>query len=557
MAKLLRQPWLVGTACAGLLMLPYSIVGPTPYWRTFFAWISFVPLLWVLLVPENLQRRSALLRGALGAYVMGVLWYAGNCYWIYQTMLYYGGLPPLISFGILVLYSLVLGLYFAAFGFAVTFIAKAWRSPYPALIAAPFLWVGVELLSARITRVPWDLLGYSQIDNFLLTRLAPFTGVYGISFVLMSGNALMAQALFRSSAARVIPQLAGAFLLALLLQNGDRFAPSAAPVQATAVLVQQNLNVDQDNAWSEIEYARQVGEFIQLSRRTCGPYLAGMPDLDAYPVAPDCPPAPASPGLIAWPESPAPFHDKDPRFLQALRTVALDQHAPVVAGNTAIDPHGKSQNKSVDLYNSALLLSPDGTVLGRYDKVHLVPWGEYIPFKNFFAFAKNLTQQAGDMTHGWRRLVFTTGGHTFGVFICYEEIFGDEVRRFVLNGAQVLVNISDDGWYGDSSAPWQTLNMARMRAVENRRWLLRDTNTGLTTIIDPYGRLTASVERHALTSLAAKYGYRSDVTFYTHHGDVFANLCGIISLVVLAAAVRVGLSRRKVQSGLPESLVKS
>ena len=148
------------------------------------------------------------------------------------------------------------------------------------------------------------------------------------------------------------------------------------------------------------------------------------------------------------------------------------------------------------------------------------------------------------MTHGWRRVVFTSDGHSFGVFICYEEIFGDEIRLFAKRGAQVLVNISNDGWYGDTCAPWQTLNMSRMRAVENRRWLLRDTNTGITTIIDPYGRLTASVERHALTSLAARYGYRSDLTFYTLHGDVFADLCGIITLGIIAA-IGVGVSLRR------------
>jgi apolipoprotein N-acyltransferase len=145
------------------------------------------------------------------------------------------------------------------------------------------------------------------------------------------------------------------------------------------------------------------------------------------------------------------------------------------------------------------------------------------------------------MTHGWRRIVFSTDGHRFGVFICYEEIFGDEIRLFVKRGAQVLVNISNDGWYGDTCAPWQTLNMSRMRAVENRRWLLRDTNTGITTIIDPYGRLTASIPRHALTALAAKYGYREDLTFYTVHGDVFAYLCGIITLGIIAVVIVSGV----------------
>ena len=551
MSKLARHTWLLGILCAGLLMLPFSIVGPAPYWRTFFAWAAFAPLLWGLLTPGNLARPRALLQATLAAYLMGVLWYAGNCYWIYQTMLYYGGLPPAISAGILVLYSLVLGLYFAAFGFCVTLIGKAFRRPLAALLAAPFLWVALELLSSRLTKVPWDLLGYAQVDNFLLDKLAPIAGVYGLSFVLMAGNALIAHGLLHRPLRRGMLRFAGALALVWVLQNGDRLTPPPAPVQATAVLVQQNLDVDQDNRWpDDTSYRRHAVDFIRLSEHTCGPYLAGMPELNAYTVVPDCPPESRLPSIVAWPESPGPFYDKDPRFLQALRTVALKEHSPVVAGNIGVDPHGIS----ADRYNSALFVGAEGNVLGRYDKVHLVPWGEYIPFKEFFSFAKNLTQQAGDMTHGWRRMVFAADGHTFGVFICYEEIFGDEIRIFVRNGAQVLVNISDDGWYGDTCAPWQTLNMSRMRAVENRRWVLRDTNTGLTTVIDPYGRLTASVARHALTSLAAEYGYRGDLTFYTRHGDVFAMLCGIISLLVVFASLRVTFRPRTAASNREEQL---
>ena len=536
MAKLARQPWLLGIVSAVLLLLPFSIIGPVPYRRTFFAWIAFVPLLFGLLRDENLRHPRALVRGTFAAYVMGVLWFAGNCYWIYQTMRYYGGLPPFISAGILIAYSLILGLYFAAFGLALTFTARAFRTSY-ALLAAPFFWAALEVLSARFTKVPWDSLGYSQIDNYVLTSLAPFTGVYGLSFVLVAGNALIAWGLVAPKR-RLLIFISG-LLVALLLQNGDHFAPPAAPVQATAILLQQNLNVNQDNSWPGDEYDQHMSQFIKLSTRTCGPYLAGMPELDEYPVTPDCPTAPITPGIILWPESPAPFFDKDARLLAALRTVALTMHAPVVAGTSSLDPNGLRS----DLYNSALFVGLDGAVVDRYDKIHLVPWGEYIPYKEFFSFAKNLTQQAGDMTHGWRRIVFKTDHHSFGVFICYEEIFGDEIRLFVKRGAQVLVNISNDGWYGDTCAPWQTLDMSRMRAVENRRWLLRDTNTGLTTIVDPYGRLTASIPRHTLTSLAARYGYRSDLTFYTVHGDVFAYLCGIISLGILAAAGRVYLRR--------------
>jgi apolipoprotein N-acyltransferase len=539
MARLVRQPWLLGIFSAALLMLPFSIIGPVPFWRTFFSWVAFVPLFYGLLTRENLNHPKALLRGALAAYLMGFLWFTGNCYWIYQTMLYYGGLPPLISAGILIAYSLVLGLYFAALGLLVTATARAFRSPCYALLATPFFWVALELLSARLTKVPWDLLGYSQVDNFVLSGLAPWTGVYGVTFVLVAGNALIAWGFLASTGKRRLLLLTIGFLAVLVLQNGDHFAPPSAPSPATAVLLQQNLNVNQDNRWPGADYEHHVSEFARLSMRTCGPFLAGMPDLNAYPVTPDCPAKPVTPDIIIWPESPAPFLDKDPRLLTPLRDLAVYMHAPVIAGTTSLDAHGDR----FDMYNSALFVRPDGAVAGRYDKIHLVPWGEYIPYKNFFSFAKNLTQQAGDMTHGWRRVVFSSGGHRFGVFICYEEIFGDEIRLFAKQGAQVLVNISNDGWYGDTCAPWQTLNMSRMRAIENRRWLLRDTNTGITTVIDPYGRLTASVQRHALTSLAARYGYRSDQTFYTLHGDLFAYLCGIITLGIIAATVWVSQRR--------------
>ena len=540
MAKLARQPWLLGILSALLLLLPFSIIGPVPFWRTFFAWLAFVPLFCGLLSRENLSHPRALLRGALAAYLMGFLWFVGNCYWIYQTMLYFGGLPPFISAAILVAYSMVLGLYFGALGLLLTATAKTFRSAHYALVAAPFFWVALELLSARLTKVPWDLLGYSQVDNFLLASLAPYTGVYGITFVLIAGNALLAWGVLASTPKRRIAVLISGLVAVLVLQNGDHFAPPPAPTQATAVLLQQNLNVNQDNSWPGADYEEHLNQFLKLSTRTCGPFLAGMPELNAYPVTPDCPTEPAAPGIILWPESPAPFLDKDPRLLNALRSLALTMHSPVIVGTTSLDHHGAG----FDMYNSALFVGLNGGVSGRYDKIHLVPWGEYIPYKTFFSFAKNLTQAAGDMTHGWRRVVFTSDGYSFGVFICYEEIFGDEIRLFAKRGAQVLVNISNDGWYGDTCAPWQTLNMSRMRAVENRRWLLRDTNTGITTIIDPYGRLTASVERHALTSLAGRYGYRSDLTFYTLHGDVFAGLCGIITLGIIAAMVWESLRRR-------------
>src|SRR5271165_5084760 len=219
MARLARQPWLLGVFSAALLLLPFSIIGPVPLWRTFFAWLAFVPLFCGLLSRENLRHPRALARATFAAYLMGFLWFTGNCYWIYQTMLYFGGLPPLISAGILIAYSMVLGLYFAALGFLLTVTARAFRGLHYALMAAPFFWVALELLSARLTKVPWDLLGYSQIDNSLLTQLAPYTGVYGITFVLIAGNALIAWGVLASTAKRRIAILISALVALLVLQN--------------------------------------------------------------------------------------------------------------------------------------------------------------------------------------------------------------------------------------------------------------------------------------------------------------------------------------------------
>jgi apolipoprotein N-acyltransferase len=185
------------------------------------------------------------------------------------------------------------------------------------------------------------------------------------------------------------------------------------------------------------------------------------------------------------------------------------------------------------VFNSAALVSPTGEWDGRYNKIHLVPFGEYVPFASVFSFASGLTQAVGAFTRGTSREPLTAGGRKLGIFICYESIFPNEVRTLVADGAQVLVNVSNDGWYGDSGAWSQHLNQARMRAIENQRWLLRDTNTGLTASIDPYGRVVAHLERKTRAALSAPYALTNVTTFYTEHGDWFAYLCAIISIGAL------------------------
>jgi apolipoprotein N-acyltransferase len=558
--------WAAAVLSAGLLELPFPLAGPMPVWRNVFAWFALVPLLWAILSPGCADGPHPLRRGFLLAYLCGVLWYAGNCYWVRDTMLRYGDMPPFAPTLLLVGYSLVLGLYFGLFGLGVALVRRASGSMKLALAAAPILWAGLELAAARITSVPWDQLGYSQVDNMLLNQLAPWTGVYGISFVLVGVNALIAGGLVldrshnermpvesieshpsrkNKNAARVgHPGIIGTVLL-VGGTAGIFLAPPRPAATATAVLIQPNLDVAGENNWTRPgEWDRHIAEFNRLAGEQCKIYIAGIPQTGAPKGEIVCPPYPTHPDLVVWPESPAPFFEDDARFEQAMKQVAHSAQAPLVVGSLGMSL--PAEEPSWRMYNSALIVGADGARVGRYDKIHLVPFGEYIPYKELLFFARKLTGRVSEFTRGSERKVFRLNGHRYGVFICYESVFADEVRQFARLGAEVLVNVSDDGWYGDTSAPWQHLNMARMRAIENRRWILRDTNNGITAVIDPYGRVRQSIPRHQTDALPASYGFRDDVTFYTAHGDVFGWACAILSLGVVGGALRASL-RRDVQ----------
>lgn len=537
----------LGLAGLSAILLDFSfpVAGPLPPLRAILSMFALLPLLYALLQPQAIAARRYVFHSALIGYACGVLWYALNCYWIYATMHQYGGLPPVVSAGIVLLFSLILGLYFAFFAACTALIRKAFGRILYVALAIPFLWVGVEYLAAHFTCVPWDQLGYSQVDNLWLTRLAPITGVYGLSFVLAGVNALWLGGFFAPTPRRRLRFAACSLALMCLLQFGSLATPPPSTEGYTAVLVQPDLKVGaeagSDDDWVDTPqnsaWTRHTAQYLALSEPTCTPYFLGMPQPHPLRVQRACFGAMPHASIVAWPESPSPFRTWDPRFQLLLKELAVDTHATSVVGAPALgEPTG---NGHIALYNAAIITTPQGTSQGEYDKVHLVPWGEYVPFARFFAFAGTLTQNVGRFTHGAHRKVFLLpDGHTFGVFICYEAVFADEIRHFAKNGAQVFVNISDDGWYGDTSAPWQHFNMARMRAIENDRWMIRDTNSGVTAAVDPLGRVTESMARHTVGALVADYGYRSRITFYTRYGDVFAWLCEILSIATLALAVR-------------------
>ncbi len=525
---------------AVLLDLAFPLAGPLPPMRAVVSMVALVPLFFALLCPNATGSRRPLRTAALTGYVTGVLWYGLNCYWIYATMHQYGGLPPVVSVGIVVLYSLILGGYFALFGWLVALVYRAsGRVLYPAC-AIPFFWVAVEYLAAHFTCVPWDQLGYAEVDNLLLTRLAPVTGVYGLSWVLAAVNAVWLGCFFARTPRRRLRFVAGSLILTCALQAGSLVSGAPQAAGAQAVLLQPNLKVGadmvDDNNWSGFGWIEHTTRYLQLSREACTPYLLGLPEPAPRPVPRVCLGQPTPPSLVIWPESPSPFRDGDPTFTNLLQQLTHETGATAVVGAAAIDPGGSA-------YNTGIVIRPDGSREGRYEKIHLVPWGEYVPFKRFFAFAGHLTRNVSDFSPGRVRGSFALpDGHRMSIFICYEAVFASEIRLFAKHGAQVFVNISDDGWYGDTSAPWQHLNMARMRAIENNRWIIRDTNSGITAAIDPLGRVTESIARHQFTELTVDYGYRSGMTLYTRYGDVFAWLCEILSLAAIVLAVR-GLAR--------------
>jgi apolipoprotein N-acyltransferase len=524
-------PWLAACLAAALLELPFPIAGPAPAWRSIFAWFGLAPLLWALLGDWGDRPRQAR-RGFWIGYLCGVLWFAGNCYWVYDTMLLHGGLPPSVSALLLLAFSLYLGLYCGLFGLILRYMRSRTGSTALALAAAPFLWTALDLGIAHITSFPWDQLGYTQIDNALLTRLAPWTGVYGITFVLAAVNALLAGALLLKGRVRLGCAAAGVGLAVCGAAGLATTAPLPAPV-ATAMLLQPNLDVGGFNNWTGRVWDQHIGQFAAQASVTCKSYLDGIPETGAA-ERNDCPAQAIPSALVIWPESPAPYVEHDPRFEAAMAMVAGAARAPLVIGGIGVDYDRETREPSS--YNSALVYSAAGRLLGRYDKIHLVPYGEFIPYKEIFFFAHQLTSRVSEFSRGRERKVFELNGHRYGVFICYESVFADEVRRFALNGAEVFVNLSDDGWYGDTSAPWQHLNMARMRAIENRRWILRDTNNGVTAAIDPYGHVRQSIPRHTADALAARFGFNREIAFYTAHGDVFAWICVVLALGALGWA---------------------
>jgi len=497
------------------------------------SWFALAPLILALLrarptgeleIAGSLRLRPATPgQGFLLGYACGILWYAGTCYWIYDTMRQYGGLSAPEALLALFLFCCYLGLYHALFGLLVSLLAGSGRDFRRPLVLAPFLWVAVELARTRITGFPWNLLGIAQVDNLALCRIAGSTGVYGISLEIALVNVALAAAFLVPREKRGA-MLAAALAAAAVLQAGRLVDAPPAKADHAALLVQQNIPVSAE--WPPASLQQTLNELTELTVNSVAT-------------------SPMKIDLIVWPESPAPFFTNDPRFREAVRAMARDTKTWTVVGSIGTSPAAGGPGQTQRVFNSAAWISPSGEWTARYDKIHLVPFGEYLPFPTLFSFAGGLTKEVGEFQHGTTRTPLTGDDQRLGVFICYESIFPDEVRQFANLGAHVFVNISNDGWYGDSGAYAQHLNQTRMRAVENNRWLLSATDTGVTASIDPWGRVVARIPRKQRTTLIAPYALTSVTTFYTRHGDWFAYACAIISLGALLSRFPFFTNRKK------------
>jgi apolipoprotein N-acyltransferase len=342
-------------------------------------------------------------------------------------------------------------------------------------------------------------------------RLAPFTGVYGLSFVFALMAATLALAVMRRPRIELL-WLAPILLLALLPQ-----LPPAERGREAALLVQPNISETEQWTAESVDAMKRRQVMLSLRGALSEP---GQP-----------------PSIIVWPEVPAPlYYFDDPVLRNYVDNLARAANAHVLLGIVAHTPSGAP-------LNSVALVSPQGAPVSRYDKVNLVPFGEFVPWP--FGFANKISTEVGDFAAGNRvvvsPIVTPNGTHKIGTFICYESVFPAFVRRFAAGGAEVLFNISNDGWFGKSAARLQHLSMVRMRAAENRRWILRSTNDGITATIDSAGRLRGTLPPYTEATSYTGFSYIQAQTVYTRFGDWFPLLCAMVAVLGLVAAQVAGV----------------
>lgn len=484
----MRLGWLLASGSV-LTALLLAALFPPLNWAV-LAPLAPAPLLFALAHEPRAGRRF------LAGWASGALYWILVCFWIRDVLASYGGLNGPLSWLALLLFALAKGLHLAFFATLAGPLMRRWW----AIPAAAALWTGIERTHGPLG-FAWLVLGNAGIGMDTPMRLAPWVGVYGLSFVFAMIAAAVAALLLRRRRAELawLLPLAALWWLPPLERRSvyDREAVALQP------------NVSADLSWDE-------PTLRETTRRLAFRTLEAALD-------PRRPPA----ALLLWPEVPAPFYYyDDAQFRREATETARLAHAPFLFGTVAYTARHEP-------LNSAVLLDASGRLAGRYDKARLVPFGEFVPAG--FRWIRKISSEAGDYAAGEGVKILQAGEHSLGVFICYESAFPDYVRQFAAQGAEVLVNLTNDGYFGRSAARAQHLLLARMRAAENRRWLLRASNDGMTASIDPSGQVWAQMPEKELRAGRLPFRYLSTRTFYTRHGDWFAWLCLAAGLAAFAA----------------------
>lgn len=470
----------------------------------------------------------ALVRGTLRraftlGLVTGVVYFTGTVYWITRVMVVYGGLQPWIAVPVNAALIAYMALFPALFALILRRLTISFGAM--ALFSAPLVWVATELGRTHLFGgFPWVLLGYSQMRLLPIAQFASVFGVFGVSMLVAAVSASLALIGLRAARGvdRAAPYATFVVIAVVFVWGRARMTDNELTRQGEPIrvgLIQGD--VDQAVKWSPERAATIFDDYIYMTREAIG--------LRA--------------DLILWPESSTPFvFEEDRAAADRLRALARQAHVPVLFGSDQIEWKIVGNRRVPDKYfNSAFLIREDGTTAGVYRKMHLVPFGEYVPLQKLFFFAAPLTEQVGTFQPGMTPELLPVRGHPISVAICYEVVYPALVRQFVQGGSQLLTTITNDAWFGDTAAPYQHFEQASMRAIENGRYLIRAANTGITGIVDPYGRVLNESRIYTRSVILGEVRFLTASTFYARHGDILAYAAVLVTLALLV------MSRRRIQ----------
>jgi apolipoprotein N-acyltransferase len=491
------------------------------------------PLAWVGLVPLicAVARRRRGPQSFLLGWTTGALFFYGSCYWLTHAMVHYGGIPRWLAYLLLIPAPLITGLFPALWCLALARTSARWGLGR-ALIVAPFAWAALEWARLGLTGQLWNALGYSQAYTHALIQTARWGGVYAVGFLLVAFNSALAYLLWRRNARSLLifASVVGALTLAIFSSNQSssnqsQQASQQATASALVVGVQPDVPVAPGRSMEETESL--VNRHLSLSADALRTWdAAHAPNGDELSR------------LVIWPESPMNFeYARDARFREMLARFARQHRTSVLFNSLEPAPAG-------GFYNSAVMVDTEGRLVAQYDKIRLLPFGEYVPLPRWLPVAWMLSGIVGDFTPGEKYPLMPVGAKgdesvRVGVFICFESAFPSIARTFAGEGADVLVNISNDGYLGQTPVMRQHLANVVFRAVENNRPVLRVTNTGISAYITPRGEVldaTEGFQPAVRTWTVARAA--SGKTFYTKHGDLFPAICVALSVLALAATFK-------------------